>query len=266
MTAGSQQAPARVVLFANNFVGLSVARVLRARGDEIVALVVQPWETARLRQEIVDAVGLPGSSVLEGPELFTPEGLERLAATCPSIGVSAFFGYILRKDVLALFPDGILNVHSGLLPYNRGAHPNVWSIVDRTPAGATVHYIDEGIDTGDIVAQRQIESLPTDTGLSLYRRLEQTCIDLFADTWPAVMAGTAVRRPQAGAAGSYHRKSDLATIDRIELDKSSTPRELIDRIRARSFPPYNGTYFVENGRRIFLRLELFEQPPGDSNQ
>ena len=256
-----RQPPVRVVLFANNLVGYSVAKYLRTRGEQIAAVVIHPRDSAKLRDEIVDVVAPLTDVILEGPELSTPGGLDRLASTTPTVGVSAFFGYIFRSNAIALFPGGIVNVHSGLLPYNRGAHPNVWSIVDRTPAGATIHYIDEGVDTGDIVAQREVETLPTDTGLSLYKRLEQTCIDLFAETWPAVVDGTAPRTPQDIGAGTCHRTADLATLDPIDLDTPCTPRELIDRLRARSFAPHDGAYFVDNGRRIYLRLELYESPP-----
>lgn len=209
-----------------------------------------------MRDDIERCAG-PDTEIIEGPELRSTITVARLAAAQADIGVSAFFGYILRKEVIDLFPRGIVNIHSGLLPYNRGAHPNIWSIVDRTPPGATIHYVDEGIDTGDVIAQCPIEADPADTGATLYRRLESACVKLFQETWPAITAGTASRVPQDPRAGTSHRQRDVAAIDSIDLDAPTTARALLDRIRARTFPPHDGSYFVENGRKVHLRLELY---------
>jgi methionyl-tRNA formyltransferase len=132
----------------------------------------------------------------------------------------------------------------------------VWSIIEGTPAGATIHYLDEGIDTGDIIAQSEVPVEAIDTGASLYSRLEECCIELFQNTWPAIRSGTAPRTPQTRQAGTAHRTSDVERIDRIDLDRSYNARELINVLRARTFPPYSGAYFIEQGRRVGLRLQL----------
>src|SRR5581483_3200217 len=174
----------------------------------------------------------------EAPMLARPETIAGLRDLKPDLGLSVFFGYILRAPVLEMFPAGCLNVHPGLLPYNRGTYPNVWSIVEGTPAGVTLHYVDEGVDTGDIVAQREVAVEPTDTGATLYAKLEEACLETFAAAWPAIAAGTAPRRPQPAAPGTTHRRADVERIDRIELDRHYPARELIDVLRARTFPPY----------------------------
>ncbi|MHC5002850.1 MAG: formyltransferase family protein, partial [Planctomycetota bacterium] len=142
----------------------------------------------------------------------------------------------------------------------RGGYPNVWSIIDRTPAGATLHYIDEGVDTGPVIAQRRVEVGPTDTGATLYRRLERACVDVFRDTWPDLARGSIRAAPQDPSAGTSHRDRDVKEIDRIDLDATYRARDLIDLLRARTFPPHRGAYFVEGGRRIYLRLELEAEP------
>jgi methionyl-tRNA formyltransferase len=247
-----------LVLLANNRVGLAITEYLRSRRERIVAVVVHPAGESRFRDEIVEAAGVSPDCVLDARELGQPSTLAKLTELAPSVGVSAFFGYILHSQVIELFPAGVLNVHPAFLPYNRGVNTNVWSIVEHTPAGATIHYIDEGIDTGDIVAQREVAVRPADTGLSLYRRLEDACVSLFTETWPHIIAGTAPRVRQIAGAGTFHHSADVSRIDEIDLDARCTAREVIDRIRARSFPPYTGTYFIEDGRKIFLRLELYE--------
>jgi methionyl-tRNA formyltransferase len=172
------------------------------------------------------------------------------------IAVSILFGYILRPEFIALPSAGCINLHPSLLPYNRGAHPNVWSIIDGTPAGTTLHYIDPGVDTGDIIAQREIAVLPIDTGETLYRRLEQVSLDLFKETWPAVRMGNPPRVPQGSHPGTSHHSSDLQRIDAIDLDATYKARDLINLMRARTFSPYPGAHFQCGGRRIYISLQL----------
>ena len=82
----------------------------------------------------------------------------------PDIGLSVLLGYILAPEFLSRFARGAVNLHLAYLPYNRGSNPNVWSIVERTPAGATLHWMDAGVDTGDIIAQATTDVAADDTG------------------------------------------------------------------------------------------------------
>jgi methionyl-tRNA formyltransferase len=243
----------RVVLFANNRVGWQVAELL---GPELVALVIHPEGRRRFADEIVAASGLPAERVFDGSQLDRPEVNAALGDLAPQFGVSALFGYLLRPATLEIFPGGVVNVHPSLLPWNRGAHPNVWSIVEGTPAGVTVHYVDNGVDTGDVIAQREVAVEPVDTGESLYRRLEAACVEVFREAWPAIRAGRAPRTAQPAGAGSAHRARDLERIDEIDLDRTYTARALLDLLRARTFPPYRGAYYRADGRRIGVRIAL----------
>lgn len=249
----------RVILFANNRVGWRVAEQIAEAGDSIVGLVLHPPERRKFASEIVRsarAAGVADEAIFDATRLGEPDTIDALRALRAEIGVSALFGYILRRELLQLFPGGCINVHPALLPYNRGAYPNVWSIVDGTPAGVTVHYVDEGVDTGDIVAQRSVEAEPVDTGATLYARLERECIALFRDAWPAIRSGSAERTPQPSTGGTTHRTRDVQCIDEIDLDRTYTARELLNVLRARTFPPFRGAYFLEGGRRVYLELGL----------
>jgi methionyl-tRNA formyltransferase len=253
----------RVLVFANNWVGWQVSKWLKDRGEEIVGVIIHPPGRRKYADEIIQSADVRPSTVFDGSRLRQAEVLQAISALRPEIGVSALFGYILRAPLLDLLPAGCVNVHPALLPYNRGAFPNVWSIIDGTPAGATVHYIDTGVDTGDIIAQRAVPVTPVDTGGSLYRKLERACLDVFAEAWPLIRTGRAPRHPQAVEGGTFHRLRDVERVDEIELDRTYTARELIDVIRARTFPPHRGAYFKVNGRRVHLCLQLFFEDDRD---
>lgn len=248
----------RVLFLGNGWIGTRVATCLSAQGDEIVGAVLHPTARRSHGDALLEALALPPERIVDGARLREPDVLATLAGFGAEIGVSAMFGHILRRDLLDLLPAGCVNLHPSYLPYNRGAHPNVWSIVEGTPAGATLHWVDEGVDTGDIIAQRAVPVDPADTGETLYRKLERACVTVFDEAWPLVRAGCAPRRPQPRDAGTTHRVADLARLDEIDLDRRYTARELIDLLRARTFPPHRGVCITDGGRRLHLRLELHD--------
>ena len=246
----------RILLLGNNWVAWQVVHWLREQNEEIVGLVVHPSHKRKCGDEIIRSAQVSSAHIFDGSHLRQPEVLDAIEALRPDIGLSVLFDYILRSEFLDLFPAGVVNLHPAYLPYNRGQYPNVWSIVERTPAGVTLHYIDAGVDTGDIIAQRRVPIEPVDTGETLYRKLEQACVELFKETWPLIRTGQAPRIQQDKREGTYHRTQDVERIDHIDLVRTYTARELIDVIRARTFPPYPGAYFVHQGRKVYLRLQL----------
>jgi methionyl-tRNA formyltransferase len=246
----------RILFLGNNWVGWQIIHWLCERNEQIVGLVVHPPGKRKYGAEIVDSARMDPDHVFDGSQLRRAEVLGAIKALQPNMALSVFFGYILRPEFLDLFSAGVVNLHPAYLPYNRGTYPNVWSIVERTPAGVTLHYVDAGVDTGDIIARRQVSVDPVDTGETLYHKLEQVCVDLFKETWPLICSGHAPRSPQDKEEGTCHRAQDVERIDAIDLDGVYTARELIDVIRARTFAPYPGAYFVHQGRKVYLRLQL----------
>jgi methionyl-tRNA formyltransferase len=249
----------RIFCLCNNWLGWQALKWLRQQGDEIVGLAVHPEARGKFGNEIRLEVANTSCLVVDGSRLKEPAALGQVRNLQPDIAVSVLFAYVLSPDFIGLFPRGCINLHPALLPHNRGRFPNIWSIVTKTPAGVTLHYIDQGIDTGDVIAQREVEVKITDTGASLYRRLEAEGLELFKATWPSIRAGTCSRNPQPAEAGSYHRARDVETIDEIDLQKSYHAEDLLNVIRARTFPPFRGAYFMHQGRRIYLRIELKDE-------
>lgn len=247
----------RVFYLGNNWTGWQVLQWLRQQGEEIAGLALHPEVKRKHGDEILAAANLNEERVFDGSQLRDAEVLDAIRECQADVAVSILFDYILKPEFLNMFRHGVINLHPSYLPFNRGQYPNVWSIVEQTPAGVTLHYIDERIDTGDVIAQQMVSVKPVDTGLTLYRKLEQAGVELFQQTWPSIRSGAPARYPQKGE-GSCHRTQDVRQIDCIRLDEKYTARELIDILRARTFPPYDGAYFEQDGKRIHLRLELIE--------
>lgn len=236
--------------------GWQVLSWLKEQDEEIVGLVVHPPEKRSYVDEMLSVVEQGATRIIDGSKLRERDTLEEVKDLGADVALSVFFDFILKPELIELFPQGVVNLHPSYLPYNRGQYPNVWSIIEGTPAGATLHYIDAGIDTGDIIAQRRVTLEPVDTGETLYRKLEGACVELFKENWPSIKSGSAPRTSQQGNTGTYHRARDVEDIDEIDLDGSYTAGELLNILRARTFPPYSGSYFVDNGRKVYLRLQL----------
>ncbi len=177
------------------------------------------------------------------------------------LGVLAWWPKILSRQVLALSRQGFINFHPSLLPYNRGKHYNFWAIVEECPFGVTLHFVDEGVDTGDIVAQRSIGYDWCDTGETLYRKAQTEIFDLFCEWYPRIRSGDISRTAQDAGAGSFHKAAELEEASRIDLDASYTARDLINRLRARTFEGYPGCYFLEDGEKYEVRVQIKKVKP-----
>lgn len=118
--------------------------------------------------------------------------------------VSYGYRHILGRDVLDVTPA--VNLHISLLPWNRGADPNLWSWIDGTPKGVTVHWMTEGVDKGPIIAQREVDLDPRGTLAETYGVLQDAMVDVFTEAWPAIVSGDPGTEQPPG--GSYHRAAD----------------------------------------------------------
>lgn len=160
-------------------------------------------------EKLLSYLRAQGEDTVFSSEKMTPE---KARAIAPDIIVSYNFRYILKPDVFALPRLGTINLHVSYLPWNKGAHPNFWSHLEGTPKGVTIHYIDAGVDTGDIIAQRLVDFSDDDTLKTSYEKLHYAIQRLFAEYWPVIKAGTAPRMNQEGE-GTVHRMKEKERFD-----------------------------------------------------
>ena len=250
----------KVFFMGNNWLGWRALAWLREHGTDIVGVALHPAERRGYGDEMLAAAAVPESRVFDASRLREPGVQQAIARLEPEIGLSVLLGYILVPELLSRFARGAINLHLAYLPYNRGAHPNVWSIVERTPAGATLHWMDAGVDTGDIIARATTDVTADDTGETLYRKLERDGLALLQRTWPTIETGRAPRERQGGE-GTSHRTKDLARIDEIDLDARYRAGDLLDILRARTFPPHKGAFFRADGKRVYVRVQLESESP-----
>ena len=124
----------------------------------------------------------------------------------PEIVISYGYKHILPKEIVEKLINKIINLHISYLPWNRGMYPNIWSIIDRTPSGVSIHFIDTGVDTGDIIFQKRVEIFEDDTLQSSYTRLRSEIEELFIQNWDKISSGNIRTLEKETAKGSYHSK------------------------------------------------------------
>ena len=137
--------------------------------------------------------------------------VSNLQKICPSIIVSYNYASIISEDVIRYMNQNIINLHISYLPYNRGAQPNFWSFIENTPKGVTVHKIDKGLDTGNILFQKELLLDETkETFSTSYQHLHEEIQKLFMDNWVKIKNNHYEEYVQSGR-GSYHTMKDFYT-------------------------------------------------------
>lgn len=189
-----------------------------------------------------------GIECLQPSQVNTGEGRRLVEELAPDLLVAAEFGSILKRPLLDLPALGAINVHGSLLPKLRGAAPVQWALLsDFCQTGVTTIYMDEGIDTGDIILQRPVEILPDENYGRLLSKLAEIAGEILVETVDLIFAGRAPRKPQPENGVSY-APALTAEDERIIWDRSA--REIVNHVRA--FAPSPGAYALFRNNRIKL--------------
>ena len=126
----------------------------------------------------------------------------------PEFIVSDRYPFLFSEDVMRILNGNIVNLHSSFLPWNKGYHSNFWSIYHDTPKGNTIHYVDKGIDTGDIAFQSEIFFSDEDTLKTTYYKLRANMVNLFFLNWLHIR-NKKVKRKKQTEKGSIHYKKEF---------------------------------------------------------
>jgi len=251
--------PTRIALFASHTPGLEVATFLaeRAQHDQVCALYVT-GEQPENDKSIIDTLNLEKEKVFIGHEaIMHPEHIEWFKNQKFDVIVCVYWPWLL-KDEIYTSASKTINFHPALLPVNRGWFPHVHSLIDGSKTGVTLHKIEEAADTGAIWAQKEVEIKPTDTAKEIYNRLQREIVDLFIDKWDEIKNNELDATSQDESSAIYHAKTEINDLDHIELSKNYSARDLINKLRARSFGNLGFAYYEVNGKKIFLKISLSE--------
>jgi methionyl-tRNA formyltransferase len=240
----------RVVFMGSPDFALPSLRALAGNYD-MVGVITQPDRASGRGRELksppVKSLALElNIPVIQPQKLREPEAMKQLQEWDPDLIVVAAFGQILKKDVLELPKHGCINVHASLLPRWRGAAPiNAAILTGDEETGVTIMKMDEGLDTGPMLARKSIRIRRDDTAGSLYQVLSTLGADLLIATLPGYMDGGIVPQPQPDEGATYAPM--LKKQDGL-LDFTKPVREVERRVRAMN--PWPGAWFEWNGNML----------------
>jgi methionyl-tRNA formyltransferase len=153
-----------------------------------------------------------------------------------------------------------INVHPGLNPHNRGWFPQVFSILNKLPLGATIHEIDEELDHGKIIAQKEVPVYANDTSLTAYNRVQEAEVALLEMHLDSIIGGEYESKPMFQK-GNLNLKSDFNKLCELDLTKTQTIGETIDLFRALSHGAFKNAYFIDpvSHKKVFVNIHLEEE-------
>lgn len=234
----------RILFIGTGEIGVPVLRMIQqSPGHELVGVVTQPDKPVGRDQHITappikQAMGTTGIPILQPARIKADDAVAQIAALHPDVIVVMAYGQILPRAVLEIPRLACLNLHASLLPRWRGAAPIQASIVAGDGAtGITVMYMDEGLDTGDILLQRTMEITASETGGSLHDRLGAQAPAALVEALRLILPGPAPRVPQENTRATLAPK--LSREDgRIDWTESAGT---IER-KIRAYNPWPGTF------------------------
>ncbi|HLF79441.1 MAG TPA: methionyl-tRNA formyltransferase [Dehalococcoidia bacterium] len=197
----------RIFLNGIGAFGLDVFTRLREAGEEIVAVAAPAKSLSGRADRLSAAAEAAGVPVYETAKLGEPEVEAALRSHGAELGVMAFVNDFINRSVLDLPTNGTIQYHPSLLPKHRGRSSINWAIIQgEARTGATIFWPDEGVDTGPVLLQREVEIGPDDTAGSLYYdKLYPLGIDLLAEAVTLVKEGRAPKLVQDEAEMTYER-------------------------------------------------------------
>ena len=246
----------RIVFIGTGEIGVPTLRALQRSEHELGRVVTQPDKPVGREQKITAPpikkaliAGGPNAGpaqTLQPARIKDREAINQIRALAPDVIVVMAYGQILPRAVLEIPKIACLNLHASLLPRWRGAAPIQAAVAagDRE-AGMTVMYMDEGLDTGDILLQRKIDISPSETGATLHDRLAQIAPEALLESLRLLAAGNAPRIPQDQALATYAPKLNREA-GRLNWNESV---EAIER-KIRAYNPWPGAFTEFSGRNL----------------
>ena len=258
----------RIVFVGTGEIGVPTLQALLKSEHEVVGIVTQPdkpvgraqlIEPPSIKKALITLDASPARTdralslrVLQPARIKDRQPIEEIQALRPDVIAVIAYGQILPRDILEIPKIACLNLHASLLPRWRGAAPIQAAIAaDDRETGITVIYMDEGLDTGDILLQRTITVRPDDTGRSLHDRLAKVAPEAVLESLELLAKGTAPRTRQDNGLATYAPK--LKREDG-KIDWSDSADAIERKIRA--FDPWPGAFMTikANGTR---NLKIF---------
>lgn len=237
-------------------ISCNLLKFIMAKGYKPSIILVTNNKNTTHASELIAISGLSAEKVIIGKEFSSAENLEKLKTQELDYIIGIHFPYIIPIAVLNCPKIGFLNLHPAYLPYNKGWHTPSWAILEDTKYGATLHFMAEELDAGDIVHQKELILKPEDTANNLYQRVLKVEEEVFIEAFDDLLSLNPKREKQKHK-GTSHNKKDLMKINEIKLDEKVNSKNLINLLRALTTNNIEeSAYFIENGNKYNVQINI----------
>jgi methionyl-tRNA formyltransferase len=251
----------RYVFAGNREIAVDILTYLLGEGDVPIALVLPDNEQSSHDDALATLFreANPTGPIWRGSFLRDTIASVEMSSLKIDFALSIHFPHIVPREILESARLGWFNLHPSLLPYNRGWHTPSWTILEGTPAGATLHKMSEEIDAGSIVSQREVPVWPEDTAHTLYQRILRAEYQLFKDAWHDLKAESSEPYANSVGAGTHHSRRELRNLPerRLALHENRNLGRTLRVLRALTTNRVEeAAYFEEGGIRYFVQVEI----------
>lgn len=190
------------------------------------------------------------------------KGIQRLNIREQASEIISVYDLVVSIHCKQIFPSEFvnsircINVHPGLNPINRGWFPQVFSIINGKPTGVTIHEMDDKLDHGPIIAQREVAIQPWDTGGSVYSKIMKLERELVLERFVSIREGsyTAIAPNDEG---NLNFKNDFNQLLHIDMEQICSFRDFINKLRALTHDGFRNAYFMSpEGKKVFVSVVL----------
>lgn len=249
----------RTVFFGATELGHRCCEALIEDGHDLAGIVSMPerfpisYAEEPIRnvtyQSFADLAERASAPLLEVTSLKDEAVHETVRGWRPDFGLAIGWFYLVPAALRNVFPCGVAGIHASLLPEYRGGAPLVWAIINgEERTGVTLFYLDDGVDTGDVVAQAEVEIGREDTIREVYERAADASVELVRAFVPQIAAGTAPRLPQDDSQATTFPQR---TPEDGEIDWTQSDEQIRNFIRAQT-RPYPGAFTRIGGRKLVV--------------
>lgn len=241
----------RVLLIGNKNRAVVSLESIIDRNDEVVGVVAPPNDQiGDWYPSLPSAAAEYNIPVYQPKNVNEPPFVDTVRDLDPELVVLAGYNQILQPELIDLPSEGILNLHGGKLPEYRGSSTLNWMIIEgETVGGVSIIFIDEGIDTGDIVRQETFDIGINDTIVDIIERTDELFGEMLTEVLAEIESGTVNRTPQQRETGRYYhtRKPRDGKIDWTRM----TARDVHNLVRC-LVDPYPGAFTTYEGQKLII--------------
>lgn len=248
----------KILFMGGHELGKLTLDYLIEKGKNVVGVVMTDTEEAWYKgaEEVAFKYNIP---LYKEMNINTGDFVSKVKLINPDLIISVNFSQLLKSEIIGIPPRGCINTHASLLPKYRGRAPLNWAIINGEKAtGVTVHYINEGIDTGDIILQERINIGEEEYIGDLLEKVKKIYPKLVDEAIDMIEENRVIRTKQNRKEGCYCGKR---TPKDGQIDWNLSAREIYNLIRAVS-KPYPGAYtYVKDSKFTIWRASLDSKVP-----